>query len=140
MTEKWDKRFLALAEHIAEWSKDPSTCVGAVIVDEKRRIASTGYNGFPRGVKDLEERYLDRSKKYPRVVHAEANAILTSRGSVENCTLYTSLLTCCECAKLVIQSGIKRVVAPNAFDGKWWESNQIAMEMYEEAGVEVTLV
>lgn len=136
---KWDRRYLALASQVAEWSKDPSTKVGAVIVSPDNMVVSLGYNGFPRGVNDDPARYLDRPEKYKRVVHAEANAILSAERGPHGCTLYSSLLTCNECAKLVIQSGIRRVVAPKPDITRWSNAHEVALEMYQEAGVEVTL-
>lgn len=111
--DKWDLRFLALAKHIAQWSKDPSTKTGAVIVDEDRRIVSTGYNGFPKGMQDLEERYADRGFKYPNIIHCERNAMLFAHRSLKGCTLYTwPFASCTPCAAMVTQSGIVRCVAP----------------------------
>lgn len=138
----WDARFLSLAAHVAMWSKDPSTKVGAVVVDDLRRVVGTGYNGFPRGVLDMEDRYADREKKYPRVVHAEVNAILNAVASVRGCTLYvTPLPTCERCAGVIIQSGIRRVVVPNLIVmDRWSASWEIALEMYQEAGVMVSMV
>lgn len=138
---KWDLRFLDLAAYWGDrCSKDPSTKVGAVIVDEQQRLVSLGFNGFPRGVDDSPDRYLDRPKKYTMVVHAEANAILTAGRQLQGCTLYSSLLTCNECAKLVIQSGISRVVAPELFSANWLEAHRTAIQMYSEAGVKVDLL
>ena len=76
MSNKWDIRFLELAKHISGWSKDPSTKVGCVVVGEDREIRSTGFNGFPRGISDDNERLTDRNKKYPLICHAEENAIM----------------------------------------------------------------
>ena len=76
MGDKWDERFLELASHISLWSKDPSTKVGCVVVGDDREIRSTGFNGFPRGIKDDETRLSDRSQKYPLICHAEENAIM----------------------------------------------------------------
>ena len=76
MSEKWDKRFLALASHIAGWSKDPSTQVGCVVVGPDREIRSTGFNGFPRGIEDSIARLENRELKYPLICHAEENAIM----------------------------------------------------------------
>ena len=77
MLDKWDMRFLALAEHVSEWSKDPSTQVGAVITHSRsKRVISLGFNGFPAGVEDTEERLEDRTTKYEMVVHAEQNALM----------------------------------------------------------------
>lgn len=109
---KWDLRLLNLARHIADWSKDPSTKVGAVIADADYRIMGHGYNGFPRGVKDTQERLNDRAQKYPLVVHAELNAILnSSTHQLRGTTLYCwPLPVCPECAKAIAQMGIRRVV------------------------------
>ena len=79
---KWDLRFLKLAHHVGQWSKDPSTKVGAVIVDAQRRVLGIGYNGFPRGVDDSPGRYHDRPTKLDMVVHAETNAIMNAVSSV----------------------------------------------------------
>lgn len=111
---KWDIRFLRLAREIASWSKDPSTKVGAVIVDENNRVVSLGYNGFPRGLNDSPELYADRNEKYKRVLHAEQNAfIFAEKKDLRHCTLYTfPLAPCPSCALLAVQHGIKRVVCP----------------------------
>lgn len=140
--DKWDLRFLKLADHVAQWSKDPSTKVGAVIVDPERRVLSVGYNGFPRGVLDDEDRYNIRDTKYELIVHAEANAILTSTQSVKGCTIYTTPLpSCARCAGLVIQSGIKRVVSIAKQDSNinWGGSVNWAAQMYYEAQVMFTI-
>jgi len=138
---KWDVRFLNLASEISTWSKDPSTKCGAVIVDADRRVVATGYNGFPRGVDDNDIRYNNREEKYRYVVHAEANAILNAVASVKGGTLYVNpMQPCQECAKLIVQSGIKRVVTllPSPERKlRWRESFAAAATMFEEAGVEV---
>lgn len=135
----WHKRFLDLCEHIATWSKDPSTKLGSVIVDDKKRIVSVGYNGFPRGVFDFEERYDDRPTKYLFVAHAERNALDNAPMMVDNCTLYVTLLPCNECAKSIIQKGITKVVTyrPTREDVFNWN---ITLSMFNEAGVEVIYV
>ena len=131
---KWADRFLALAEHIAEWSYDPSTKVGAVIVDDKHRVISMGYNGFPRGVRDLSRRYADKETKHLYVCHAERNALDNAPMSVEGCTMYVALLPCNECAKSIIQNGIAKVIThkPDREDKFNWE---ITRTMFREAGV-----
>lgn len=131
---KWTKRFLDLADHIAEWSYDPRTKVGAVIVDSHNRIISIGYNGFPRGVKDLSNRYNDRPTKHLFVAHAERNALDNSPMTVEGCTLYVPLMPCNECAKSIIQRGITKVVCyeANREDVFNWD---ITQTMFKEAGV-----
>lgn len=132
----WQQRFLALADMVASWSKDPSTKVGAVIVDDKRRILGTGYNGFPRGVRDDAERYADRPTKYAMTMHAEANAILNAIKSVEGATIYCTHAPCSECVKLIIQAGIGRVVCAAVDLAGWGESQETALLMFSEAGVE----
>lgn len=137
---KWDKWFLGLARYISTASKDPSTKCGAVIVDENRRIVSTGYNGFPQGVDDSEADYTNRDLKIAQVVHAEVNAIIFAQRSLKNCTLYTRPFGCCShCAAVVIQAGIKRVVSPilPAHLTRWEDSVKIAQKMFKEAGVEI---
>ena len=110
----WDKYFMGVAILSAMRSKDPSTQVGACIVNDKFRIVGIGYNGFPYGVEDdafpWESGDDFLNSKYPYVVHAEPNAILNSTVSLDNARLYVTLFPCNECAKLIIQSGIKEVV------------------------------
>lgn len=139
---KWDRRFLRLAKHWAEeCSKDPSTKVGAVIVNKYRRVIGMGYNGFPEGVQDTPERLNDRPTKYKLVVHAEANAILNAVSDTRRSTIYIwPLFSCHECAKLVIQAGIRRVVAPDDVNARWGESFETAKLLYREAGVIVDLI
>jgi dCMP deaminase len=132
----WDERFAALALHVAQWSKDPSTKVGAVIVDSLRVVRGVGYNGFPRGVKDLPERYLDRPTKYKLVVHAEANALLNSSGGVRGCTLYCTWHPCSACAALIVQAGIAEIHCP-APDPRWAEDAMFARMIFGEAGVAI---
>jgi len=141
---KWDERFYEMARLVSTWSKDPSTKVGAVAVNDERRILATGYNGFPRGIDDSEERLYDRAEKYPRVIHAEMNVLMNAlyNGvSLRDATLYVSgLPICADCAKSVIQSGIKRVFVeyPIEYPRTWQDSwNQISKPMFEEAGVEI---
>lgn len=110
----WDQYFMGVALLSAMRSKDPATQVGACIINKKKRIVGIGYNGFPYGVEDDDynwdksDNWLD--SKYPYVVHAEPNAILNATVSLEDATLYVTLFPCNECAKLIIQSGIKEVV------------------------------
>lgn len=135
--EKWDLRFLELADHIAQWSKDPRTKVGAVIVDEKKRVVSVGYNGFPRGVDDTADRYEDRPTKHLFVAHAERNALDNAPLMVDGCTLYVPLLPCNECAKSIIQKGITRVVTytpERDGSGFNWDTT---IKMFAEAKVDL---
>ncbi|MBO5826314.1 MAG: dCMP deaminase family protein [Treponema sp.] len=109
----WNEYFMGVAILASKRSKDPNTQVGACIVDENNIILSTGYNGFPYGCSDDEFPW-DRSgedTKYKYVVHAELNAILNARGkNLNNARIYVDLFPCNECAKAIIQSGIKEVV------------------------------
>ena len=112
----WDEYFMGVALLASQRSKDPSTQVGACIVNDDNRIMSVGYNGFPRGCSDDEfpwEREGNKSTltKYPYVCHAELNAILNAGGnSLKGCRIYVALFPCNECAKMIIQSGIKEVI------------------------------
>ena len=139
---KWDKRFIALAQHIALWSKDPSRKIGAIAVGSKGQVLSQGYNGFPRGISDDDNMYQNKVTKYQRVVHAEMNCIYnaTYNGtSLDGATLYIhGLPVCSECAKGIIQVGIKRVVTKEIDDSmpeRWVESTQLTKQMFEESGV-----
>jgi dCMP deaminase len=142
---KWDQRYLKLAYEVAQWSKDPSSKIGAVTVGAKGQVLSQGFNGLPRGLKDDFIRLHDRETKYKFVVHAEMNAIYnaTYNGtSLDGATLYVyGLPICSECAKGVIQVGIKRVVMPNQkMDGKWLDSWVTSMNFFDEAGVDFDFI
>lgn len=143
---KWDFHFIELAKHIANWSKDPSTKVGAVIADSRHVIRGIGYNGFPRGVKDSPERYNNRELKYKYVVHAELNAILNANGSVDGCTIYVypTIMepnVCPECCKSIIQSGIVEVVGLQGTTlSRWQDMAHISESMLREAGVRVRMI
>lgn len=138
---KWDFNFLKVAQLIAEWSKDPSTKCGAVIVDDQHRIVSTGYNGFAASVQDLDSRYRDRSCKLDMVIHAEENAILfADRVALQNATIYTwPFLTCSRCAAKLIQVGIRRVVSTDLIIPRWEESLIHARQQYADADCQVIL-
>lgn len=138
----WDQYYLDNCEFIARKSKDPSTKVGAFIVRPNHTVASLGWNGFPRGVKDTPERYADRAEKYPRVVHAELNAILMAREPLHGYTIYVSpLYVCTNCAGAIIQSGISKVIcqvrAPK--NPSWEKDFEITRSMFAEAGVDLIL-
>lgn len=144
LDEKWIKRYIQLAEQVSAWSKDPSTKVGAVIVGENGQIVSQGYNGFPRGVNDSDDRYNNRELKYKLVVHSEMNAILNALyngASVKDCTLFVhNLPVCNECAKAIIQSGIKKVYMDTEINERWQESWKYTKMMFDEAGVEYEFI
>lgn len=143
--EVWDKRYLDVAKVISTWSRDPSTQVGAVTVGSKGQLLSQGYNGFPRGVEDLDKRYENREEKYNLIVHAEMNTIYNASYSgicLNGASIYIyGLKICNECAKGIIQVGIKRVVMKHPKNtaknkDKWDEAFKISKTMFKEAGVE----
>jgi len=136
----WDRYFLDLAFQVAKASKDPSTKVGAVIVRPDRTVSAAGFNGFPRGIADTPDRLEDRETKYALVAHAELNAILTAREPLHGYTIYTTLFSCSNCAKLVIQAGLKCIVSPTYDIERWAASLKLSQEMYDEAGVAWNLI
>jgi dCMP deaminase len=143
----WNLRFMDLAKQVSTWSKDPSKKIGAVVVGSKRQILSTGYNGFPRGIEDTDERLNDRDLKYKYVVHAEMNAIYNATytgTSLDGASMYVyGLPICHECAKGIIQVGIKEVFIhrkslldkPN-----WYDSYLKSKEMFDDVGITIKLV
>lgn len=138
--KKWDKRYIELAKFIANWSKDPSTKVGAVIVDDKGRIVSLGFNGFPQKILD-NDRLNNRDEKYNVIVHAEANAILFANRDLSGCTIYTyPFQPCSGCSGLIIQSGIKRVVTIKTDNDRWKKDFSTAAKMLVEAEVSIDYV
>jgi dCMP deaminase len=139
---RWDKRYLNLAGHIAAWSKDPSKKVGAIAVGSKGQVLAQGYNGFPRKINDSAVLYNNKESKYERVVHAEMNCIYnaTYNGtSLDGSTMYIhGLPVCSECAKGIIQVGVKRVVTTaidEATPEKWIKSTELTKQLFMEAGV-----
>ena len=139
MLNKWDKRFLEMAKLVASWSKDPSTQVGAVAV-RNRTVIAQGYNGLPRGMKDTHDRLTVRTLKIKRIVHAEMNAIYNAAEngvSLKDSTVYVvGLPVCHECAKGLIQVGIKRVVTPEIeTPERWLKSLSLTEEMFKEADI-----
>ncbi len=142
-TDKWQTRFLRLAKEVATWSKDPSTQVGAVIVDQNNRVVSLGFNGFARGVDDALEIMEDREAKLRRMIHAEENALLFAGRDVTDCTIYVTHAPCAPCAAKIIQAGIKKVVFPKPegdFYSRWVVDMVTAVSMYQEVGVVVIQV
>lgn len=139
----WNDYFMGVARLSAKRSKDPSTKVGACIVNQNKRIVGIGYNGLPCGCSDDEFPW-DRegdflNTKYPYVVHAEPNAILNSTEKLDNSTIYVTLFPCNECAKLIIQSGIKKIYyGSDKYDGT--DSNTASKKLFDAAGVEYVLL
>lgn len=139
-------KFLKLATYMADlFSKDPSTKVGAITVEPNTlQIKSIGYNGLPRKIKDTPERWT-KPLKYNYVVHAEANMICNASLnsiSLSDSILFVTMFPCNECAKLIIQSGIKTIVTkpPNLLHEKWGNSFKISIEMFKELGIEVIII
>ena len=138
----WDEYFMGIAMLSSYRSKDPSTQVGACIVNDRNKIMSVGYNGFPQGCSDEEfpwNRDASRGEtKYNFVVHAELNAILNARGkSLVNSRVFVSLFPCHECAKAIIQTGVKEVVyLSDKYNGT--ESDNASKRMLNAAGVKLT--
>jgi len=133
--KKWDLRFLEMARNASTWSKDPSTKVGSIIVDDDKRVISVGYNGFPKGVND-DERLDDRQEKYKVIVHAERNALLFANKDVEGCHIYTyPFIPCSVCAGMIIQAGIKRVVSVKNNNLRWQQDFKVSRGLFHESGV-----
>ena len=142
MSLKWDQRFLDLARHISEWSKDPSTQVGCVVVGPDRGIRSTGFNGLPRGIEDTAERLGTRELKYPLICHAEENAIMHAARiglALKGCTAYVTWPPCTRCARSLIQAGVHEIVYPadSEIPERWAEDFRISKMMFDEADVSV---
>jgi dCMP deaminase len=140
-TSNWDHRFFLLAKHVAEWSKDPSTKVGCVIIGPSREIRSVGYNGFPRKIEDKPSR-LQRPDKYAWLEHAERNAIYAAARigvPLEGCRMYISWFPCAECARAIVQVGIGKVFAsePDWSSEPWGQQFRLSKALLGEAGVSV---
>jgi dCMP deaminase len=137
-----DRYFLNIAKAVAEGSKDPSRQIGAVIVNAHGRICATGYNGFAPRICD-DGRLHDRAEKYPNIVHAEMNAILDAGNAVcRGALLYVyGLPPCAECAKLIVASGIDKVVCelPEGSNEEtlqtWLKSADFTFRHFREAGI-----
>ena len=138
----WDQRFLNLAKHISEWSKDPSTKVGCVVVGPDREIRSTGFNGLPRGIEDNDERLNNREIKYPLICHAEENAIMHAARigiSLKDCTAYVTWPPCTRCARSLIQAGVSTIIYPKDIDipDRWMEDFNLSLNMLKEAKINI---
>ena len=133
LSERWLTHFMRMCQLVSTMSKDPSTQVGAVIVRPNRTIASTGYNGYPRPC--IDDDYINRERKYRRIIHAEMNAILSAREPLNECTLFTwPIASCDRCIPHIIQSGIKQLVIPSIHQShRWAQSCLEAQSMAREA-------
>lgn len=135
--KKWDCRFMEMARLVASWSKDPSSQVGAVIARGKF-LVSVGFNGLPQGIADTAERLENREIKYPIILHAEINAVLSARQDIRGCTLYvTPYMPCPQCAAVIVQAGVTRIVyAPS--DHERWGKPLLSETMFREANIELS--
>lgn len=147
---EWDEYFFNIAREVSMKSKDPSSKFGAIVTSNDHRIISVGFNGFPRGIIDSEERYNNRELKYKLVVHAEQNAILNAARvgiPLDGCILYVDSYPCSNCAKSIIQAGIVEVVLngdsktfnDDGFKSRWKDEIDCALGMFEEAGVKLRI-
>lgn len=135
-------KFAGVAKAVAAMSKDPSTKVGAVALDDNFNVVATGYNGFPRGVSDDRSRYHDREIKYKLISHAEMNLVAQAayggRSLAGATVLITTLYPCTTCTKMLIQAGVKRIVVVNPEDNpRWKDDAEFSKMMLVEASVEV---
>ncbi len=148
----WDEYFMGIALFSAMRSKDPNTRVGACVVNGDNRILAIGYNGLPAGCSDDEYPWgrqgEDIDTKYPYVCHAELNAILNATASLKGCRMYTALFPCNECAKAIIQAGVREVVylsdkyrdtPMNEASRRMLKSAGVALRQYEKTGREVKI-
>ncbi len=141
----WNEYFLGIAEQVKLKSKDQSTQIGAVIVGEDKEVLSTGYNSFPRGLDDSKQERQERPEKYFWMEHAERNAIYNAARigvSLKNSTIYlTSGLPCMDCARGIVNSGIKTVyckqVCTTKNRDKWDESQKKSLELLRECDIDV---
>jgi len=141
----WDNRFMNLASHISKWSRDPNRKIGAVIVGDDNTEKSIGYNGLPNNA-DINklDRY-EKPQKYMWVEHAERNAIYKAGKNgvqLEGCKIYVTYFPCVDCARAIIQSGIKEVCSPkpNFTHHRWGESWKISQQMFKECGVKIKYI
>lgn len=138
----WNVRFMELADYISQWSKDRSTRVGAIIVNDRNPI-SMGYNGFPRGSDDNNDERHERPDKYEWVLHAEENAIINAARhgqQTKDCEMYVSWFPCSKCAGMIVNSGIKKLFCdkrPDFSNPKFGNGFKISLKKLEEGGVEV---
>lgn len=136
---KWDLRFLDLAEHISHWSKDPTTQVGCIIVDERNVVIGMGFNGFPQGNSDRREVLMDRDKKRLRTIHAEMNALHFSTKSVEGARVYVTHHPCAACTANLLQHKPGSIIIPKTtttpLGPDWEESIKESNLMLEEHGI-----
>ena len=131
-----DNRYLDLAKHVATWSKDPNKQVGAVCVSPDKRNIVLGYNGFPTGIEDAPNLLEDREMKNRLMVHAEANCIVNGETSLRGWTMHVTKAPCADCAKLMINARLKKVVCPHP-GGSWKTDQVLGIALFKQAGIKV---
>lgn len=141
----WDELFMTTAYLVAMKSKDESTHCGAVIVDKYNHVVSSGYNSFVRGINDDVPERQERPEKYLWFEHGERNAIYSAafRGSsTKGCKIYVTGIPCADCARGIIQAGIKEVIIEEReeFGKEWEESCKITLQMFKESGVKLRIM
>jgi dCMP deaminase len=144
----WDAYYLSICGNVASRSKDPNTQIGCVIVGSAREIRSTGYNSFPRGIRDNIPERLERPAKYLWMEHAERNAIYNAARagtSTEGCSIYVEIMPCMDCARAIVQAGIGEVVISRErmrqYSSEYYEEHFRMVEvLFEEAGVGIRQV
>ena len=140
MSLKWDVRFMRIAKEVSTWSKDPSTKVGTVVVNQEKRILATGYNGFPSKCND-DHRLQSKQTKYPLIIHSEINALLNALNSgvsVKDCDLYIyNLPPCGECSKFIAQARLRKILFCAPVRSKRWEDEweQVSKKLFDECGI-----
>jgi dCMP deaminase len=148
-SDKWDQRWMEVAQHFGTWSKDPSTKVGCVVIGSSNQVLTQGFNGFPRGANDSLARYHNRSVKYKWVEHAERNAIYNAARtgtSLMQATLYVPWFSCAECSRAIAQSGISTLVTynPSTYDAdfmvRWGQDFIISCDILYETKVTVRYI
>ena len=137
----WDKWFINLAKDVATASKDPSTKVGAIIVDKTQRKMSLGYNGFPKRILDSPTRLNDRDTKYKLILHAEERAIDSAKEDLTGHTIYVwPFMPCSRCMLKIINNDISRVVAPDFFPERWSKDFELSQKLAKEAGIKLYII
>lgn len=142
ISEKWCRRFLELAENVSQWSKDPSTKCGAVLVRPDKSIASTGFNGLPPNIQDEDKYLIDRELKYKVIRHAEENCISFCRDqSLEGYAMFVyPFQPCSNCMSEIASNGIARVVTYVDRNPRWKESFEIGRMIASDCGIELTFM
>jgi len=135
---KWNKRMLNIAQEVASWSKDPDHKVGAVLASIDNRILSTGYNGLPAGMERLP---IDKQEKLFKTIHAEVNCLIQAQGVPSCTTMYITRYPCAQCAALIIQTKVARVVCPiREVKSTWSESMIAAEELFKQSFIRVDFI